>query len=68
VPEFLQGALKPEALAAEVVAQVTQSGRREAQRQGLAEGLAGLGEPGVAQRVAEELQAMALQEQGRASR
>lgn len=59
VPEFLQGDLDPEAIAAEALAQLTQPARRRAQRRGLAAGLRGLGKPGVAQRVAQELLALA---------
>jgi lipid-A-disaccharide synthase len=59
VPEFLQGGLKPEAIAAETLAQLGDIKRRRAQRQGLAAGLRGLGSPGVAGRVAQELQQMA---------
>jgi lipid-A-disaccharide synthase len=59
VPEFLQGDLRPEAIAAETVKQLKDAGYRRAQRQGLAKGLAGLGKPGVADRVAVELLALA---------
>jgi lipid-A-disaccharide synthase len=55
VPEFLQGDLRPDAIAAETLAQVKNASHRRAQRQGLAKGLAGLGKAGVAKRVAAEL-------------
>ena len=57
VPEFLQGDLDPEVIAAETLAQIRQPARRRSQRQGLAPGLRGLGKAGVAARAAKEVAA-----------
>jgi lipid-A-disaccharide synthase len=59
VPEFLQEELDPEAIAAQSERLLTRPSERRAQRAELAHGLAGLGKPGVAKRVATELLALA---------
>ena len=67
VPEFLQEGLDPVAISAEMLALASQPQRRQDQRQGLAEGLAGLGQPGVAGRVAQELLGLAQESRARAA-
>jgi lipid-A-disaccharide synthase len=59
VPEFLQHELDPETIAAQSERLLTRPAERRAQRAGLAKGLASLGKPGVAKRVAAELLALA---------
>jgi lipid-A-disaccharide synthase len=59
VPEFLQEGLDPAAIARTAEGLLSDPAQRKAQRQGLAEGLKGLGRPGVAQRVARELLSLA---------
>jgi lipid-A-disaccharide synthase len=55
VPEFLQDGLDPAAIARTAEGLLSDPAQRKAQRQGLAAGLQGLGKPGVAKRVAQEL-------------
>jgi lipid-A-disaccharide synthase len=59
VREFLQGDLVPADIAAEAVGLLQSPAKRAAQARGLAAGLRGLGKPGVAQRTAKELLALA---------
>lgn len=59
VPEFLQDELDAVRIAAEAERLLTRPAERRAQRLGLAKGLASLGKPGVAKRVAGELLALA---------
>ncbi len=61
VAEFLQDALDPEAISAELLRLVGQAAIRRKQRLDLGPGLRGLGRPGVAKRVASELRSMALE-------
>jgi lipid-A-disaccharide synthase len=58
VPEFLQQELIPASIAARSERLLTRPSERRAQRAGLLPGLAGLGRPGVAKRVALELLAL----------
>ncbi|MGH7441348.1 MAG: lipid-A-disaccharide synthase [bacterium] len=59
VPEFLQGELKPEAVALALGRLLDEAPLRREQRLGLLPGLRSLGGPGVARRVALELLALA---------